>query len=53
MEKLIESIGSFKVSKTLKDDIIKIAGEEQIHIQQVCRKLLTKAVKRYFEEKEN
>jgi hypothetical protein len=47
-QKLTEKINSLKVSKNTKDSIIKIAEEQQIQIQQVCRKLLTKAIKEYF-----
>jgi len=47
-EKLTEKINAIKVSKSVKNDIIKIAEEEQIQIQQVCRKLLVKAIKDYF-----
>jgi hypothetical protein len=53
MEKLTEKINTFLVSKTIKDGIIKIAEEEQLQIQQVCRILLTKAVKKYIEENNN
>lgn len=50
-EKLTEKINPFTVSKSLKESIIKIADEEEIQIQQVCRKLLTKAIKDYYIEK--
>jgi hypothetical protein len=48
-EKLTEKINSIKVSKSVKEAIIKIADEEQIQIQQVCRKILSKAIKKYLE----
>jgi UDP-galactopyranose mutase len=48
MEKLTETINAIKVSKSTKDYIIKIAEAEQIHIQQVCRKLLSNAIKDYI-----
>jgi uncharacterized membrane protein len=51
MEKLTETINALKISKSTKDNIIKIAEEEQIHIHQVCRKLLTNAVKEYILKK--
>jgi hypothetical protein len=52
MEKLTEKINAIKVSKSTKEDIIKIAEEEQIQIQQVCRRLLCKAIKEYFTKTE-
>lgn len=48
MEKLTETINAIKVSKITKDNIIKIAELEEIQIQQVCRKLLNKAIKEYL-----
>lgn len=53
MEKLTETINSLKVSKTTKEKIIKIAEIEELQIQQVCRRLLTKAIKEYFSKDEN
>jgi hypothetical protein len=52
-QKLTEKINSLKVSKNTKNAIIKIAEKEQIQIQQACRKLLTVAIKVYFEGEEN
>ncbi len=52
MEKLTEKINSFNVSKTMKDSLLKIAIDEQLHIQQVCRRLLTKAINEYLEKME-
>ena len=48
MEKLTETINAIKVSKTTKDSIIKIAEFEELQIQQVCRRLLSKAIKDYM-----
>jgi hypothetical protein len=48
MEKLTETINAIKISKELKDKIIQIAEIEEIHIQQVIRKLLKSAVNNYF-----
>jgi propanediol dehydratase small subunit len=48
MEKLTETINALKVSKSTKDTILKIAEIEQLHIQQVCRRLLTSASKKYL-----
>jgi propanediol dehydratase small subunit len=50
-EKLTEKINAITVTKSLKDNIIKIADNEEIQIQQVCRKLLSEAIKNYFEKK--
>jgi propanediol dehydratase small subunit len=50
-EKLTEKINALKVSKSVKEAIIKIADEEQIQIQQVCRKMLYRAVNEYVERK--
>jgi phosphoribosylformylglycinamidine (FGAM) synthase PurS component len=47
MEKLTETINALKVSKSVKESIIQIAEKEQIHIQQVCRKLLSNAIEDY------
>jgi len=47
MEKLTEKINSFNISKTMKDSLLKIASDEQLHIQQVCRRLLNKAINDY------
>lgn len=52
MEKLTEKINSFKVSKVVKDKIIKISECEEIHIQQVCRKLLKMAIDDYLKKLE-
>jgi len=51
MEKLTETINALKVSKSTKDNIIKISEMEEIQIQQVCRKLLKIAINLYFEKK--
>lgn len=48
MEKLTETINAIKVTKTTKNCLIKIAEMEEIQIQQVCRKLLTKGIKEYL-----
>jgi hypothetical protein len=53
MEKLTEKINAFNVSKTMKEVITQIAYEEQIHIQQACRRLLDKAIKEYMSDKKN
>ena len=53
MEKLTEKINSFTVSKTMKDVIQQIAYEEHLQIQQVCRRLLAKAIKEYIDEEKN
>jgi len=49
MEKLTETINAIKISKELKDKIIQIAEIEEIHIQQVIRKLLKSAIKNYYD----
>ena len=46
-EKLTERINAFNINKTLKDKITKIAYNEHMQIQQVCRRLLDKAIKEY------
>ena len=51
MEKLTETINAIKVSKSTKDSLIKIAEIEELQIQQVCRRLFTKCIKEYFENK--
>jgi hypothetical protein len=48
MEKLTETINAIKVSKTTKESIIRIAEIEEIHIQQICRKLLSLGIKEYY-----
>jgi hypothetical protein len=50
-EKLTEKINAITVSKSLKDSLVKIADIEEIQIQQVCRKLLSKGINDYFEKK--
>jgi hypothetical protein len=52
-QKLTEKINAIKISKTVKDSIIRIAEEEEIQIQQVCRKLLTKATSDYFKKRKS
>ncbi len=52
MDKLTEKINSFNISKPMKDSLLKIASAEQLHIQQVCRRLLTKAIKDYVAKME-
>lgn len=47
MEKLTEKINTFKISKNVKDDIIKISEIEEINLQQVCRKLLRIGITKY------
>lgn len=47
MEKLTETINAIKVSKSTKNSIIKIAEIEELQIQQVCRRLLTRAINDY------
>lgn len=47
-EKLTEKLNAITVSKSLKESIIKIADQEEIHIQQVCRKLLLRGMKDYL-----
>jgi hypothetical protein len=53
MEKLTETINAIKVSKFTKDRIVEIAGREEIQIQQVCRRLLRRAIEDYFEKTKN
>jgi len=48
-EKLTEKINAISVTKTTKDSLIQIAENEDIQIQQVCRKLLSNGIKEYFE----
>ena len=48
MEKLTEKINAIKVSKTIKDNIIKISDYEEINIQQSCRKLLRIGIDEYL-----
>jgi hypothetical protein len=48
MEKLTETINAIKVTKSTKQAIIQIAETEQIHIQQVCRRLLRNAITEYL-----
>jgi hypothetical protein len=50
-EKLTEKINAISVSKSTKDAIIRIADDEEIQIQQACRKLLSKAIQDYFNKK--
>jgi hypothetical protein len=40
MEKLTEKINSFKICKNVKDGVLKVANDEEINIQQACRKLI-------------
>ena len=47
MDKLTEKINTFKISKNVKDDIIKISELEEINLQQVCRKLLRIGITKY------
>jgi hypothetical protein len=53
MEKLTETINAVKISKSLKDAIIKIAETEEIQIQQVVRRLLKRAIENYKQKNEN
>jgi hypothetical protein len=48
MEKLTETINAIKVSKNTKENLVKIAEIEEIQIQQVCRKLLNKGIRKYL-----
>jgi uncharacterized membrane protein len=48
MEKLTEKLNSIVVSKSTKENLIKIAEKEQLYIQQVCRKLLQFAINEYL-----
>ena len=48
MEKLTEKLNAMKISKTTKDCLVQIADVEEIQIQQVCRRLLSAAVKDYM-----
>lgn len=50
MDKLTEKINSFNISKPMKDSLLKIASAEQLHIQQVCRRLLSKAIIDYVDK---
>ena len=50
MEKLTEKMNSFKITKKMKNDLIKIAENEQLYIHQVCRKLLALAIKKHIED---
>ena len=47
MDKLTEPINAFKVSKPVKQDIIKIAEDEELLIHQVIRKLIRIGLKNY------
>lgn len=53
MEKLTEKINAIVVSKSTKDSIIMIAESEQLHIQQVCRRLLKSAINEYMLKSKN
>jgi len=48
MEKLTEKLNAIVISKSTKENLIKIAEREQLYIQQVCRKLLKSAIDEYF-----
>ena len=52
MEKLTETLNAIKVRKSTKQVIIQIAETEQMHIQQVCRRLLCNAIKEYLRKRE-
>jgi len=47
MDKLTESINTFKVSRPTKKAIIKIAEDEELMIHQVIRKLIRIGLKNY------
>ena len=47
MEKLTEKINTFKISKSIKEKIIKISELEEINIQQACRKLIIIGINKY------
>lgn len=47
MEKLTEKINAFNVTKSTKNMLLQIAEEEQLQIQQICRRLLMTAIKDY------
>ena len=51
MEKLTETINAMKVSKSVKNGLTKIAQIEELQIQQVCRRLLSKGIKEYLSNK--
>ena len=53
MEKLTEKINSFKITKKMKEDLIKIAEVEQVYIHQACRKLLNLAIKIHREKEDS
>jgi len=47
MDKLTESINTFKVSRPTKKAIVKIAEDEELMIHQVIRKLIRIGLKNY------
>ena len=47
MDKLSERINAIAISQSTKEALIRIAEEEQIQIQQVCRKLLKAGIEVY------
>ncbi len=51
MEKLTETINSLRIDVSTKEKIKEIAEIEQLQIQQVCRRLLSYAVKNYPTDK--
>jgi len=53
MEKLTEKLNAMKISKTTKDCLVQIADQEEIQIQQVCRRLLSSAIKEYLSKIES
>ena len=53
MEKLTEKLNAMKISKTTKDCLVQIADQEEIQIQQVCRRLLSAAIKEYLTKLES
>lgn len=52
MEKLTEKINSFKIDKPMKDELLEIADNEDMYLQQVCRKMLKMGIEAYKNSKE-
>jgi hypothetical protein len=51
MEKLTEPINAFKVSKSVKESIKKLADEEELLVHHIVRKLIRIGLKNYTNEK--
>lgn len=47
MEKLDDKIQSFRIAKSTKKLLIKMAQNDYIELQQICRRILSKAAKEY------